>query len=81
MPRIILRNKEGDIRLELSFKKAIINVQGDVESKLDKSNEIVEHFINIVFDEFGWKINRLARVSTLRVHLDDYSIDFIKANI
>ncbi len=78
MPRIILKDKKENIRLEISLERASLIITNDVGDKLNFSNELMEKLLNIIFDNLNWKINRLAKLSTLKVILDNSSIGYIQ---
>jgi hypothetical protein len=78
VPRIILKNKDESVRLEISLEKAVLVISKDIEGKFKISNELIGCLIHIIYDEFEWEVNRLAKVSKYKLILENNSIEYIQ---
>lgn len=80
IPRIILQNKDKSIKLEISFQRANLIITGDIEDKFEVSNGILATLVELIYNDFNWKLKRLGRYATEKVKFSEPAIQFLKDN-
>jgi len=80
IPRIILQNKNETIRLEISFQRATLIITGNVEKKFETANNILDSLVELIYNEFNWKLKRLGRYAAQKVKFSASAIQFLKDN-
>ena len=78
IPRIILKNKNGSMQLQVSFERISLIVRGDSEDSLNISAKLMDMLSKVFIEKLQWTINRIGRIAIVRVKLDDSSLSFIK---
>lgn len=80
IPRIILQNKDKSIKLEISFQRANLIITGDIENKFETANGILATLVELIYNDFNWKLKRLGRYATEKVKFSEPAIQFLKDN-
>ncbi|MFN2341461.1 MAG: hypothetical protein ABR547_09355 [Halanaerobium sp.] len=80
VPRIILQNEKETIKLEISFQRATLIITGDAENKFEAVNDILDTLVELIYNEFNWKLKRLGRYATEKIVFSDSSIKYLKNN-
>lgn len=78
VPRIMLKNKNESILLQVSLERATLIIKGDIEDKLETSAKLTNVLSQVFIEKLKWTINRIGRIAAIKVKLDDSPLSFIK---